>query len=442
MALLKIGQRLQSASGEIVQVERFLAAGGQGEIYEVSSGSKKYALKWYYYPSTPRQVEQAEDQRKAFAINGPFSKAAPDRRFLWPLSLVEDPKGRTFGYLMNLIPSQYQGLERLVLGKMKPNPSFDILCTAAINLVESFRQLHAQGLCYKDINLGGPLIDPATGEVVICDCDNVRVNKTPGSIIFIFFAAPELIRGEAICSRKTDWHSLAVLLFYIFIRHHPLEGKRQLQVNVFNEIAQREFYGRKPIFLFDPDNDQNRPVRGFHDQAMQNWKLYPSFLKRLFTRSFTIGLQNPDQRVKEGEWISALSRLRDSLYHCSHCGIPNFFDFESHDNGVHQRCWRCNQESLLPLQLHIGDRRILCHHKAKVYPHHLGLRLDFSSPIAQITQHPHNPKKWGLQNVSSTTWECVTKDGRAISVPPQRSIPLLHGLTINFGSQEGQLLAK
>ena len=79
---------------------------------------------------------------------------------------------------MNLIPSQYQGLEKLVLGKMRPNPSFDILCTAAINLVESFRQLHAQGLCYKDINLGGPLMDPKTGDVVICDCDNVRVNKT------------------------------------------------------------------------------------------------------------------------------------------------------------------------------------------------------------------------------------------------------------------------
>ena len=99
-----------------------------------------------------------------------------------------------------------------MLGKMKPSPSFRILCKAAIDLAECFRKLHAQGLCYKDINLGGPFIDPSTGDVMICDTDNVRVNKTPGNIIFIFFAAPELIRNEGICQTNTDIHSLAVLL--------------------------------------------------------------------------------------------------------------------------------------------------------------------------------------------------------------------------------------
>ena len=443
MPMLKVGRRLVSRDGQHVRVDRFIAAGGQGEVYEVDVEGKKYALKWYFSPTTPQQSQRAEEQRKAFETGGPFGKAPPDSRFLWPLSLVEDPSKKTFGYLMNLLPPNYQGLERLVLGKMRPAPSFRILCKAAIDLAECFRKLHAQGLCYKDINLGGPLMDPKTGNILICDCDNVRYNKTPGNIIFIFFAAPELIRNEGDCRRKTDWHSLAVLLFYMFVRHHPLDGARELKINVFNEIAQREFYGRNPIFIFDPDDDSNRPVRGFHDNAIRNWKIYPRFIHRLFTRAFTNGLHTPDERVKEGEWISAFSRLRDSLYHCRapKCRATNFFDFEAFRNGHHQNCWRCGQHSVLPPRIEIGDRTILFNHEAELFPHHMGIRLDFSKAIAKVTQHPTDPKKWGLKNLSSNDWNCTTKDGRTLVVPPKKSLPILHGMNIQFGSVEGQLFS-
>ena len=84
----------------------------------------------------------------------------------------------------------------------------------------------------------------------------------------------ELIRGEGNCTSKTDWHSLAVLLFYMFVRHHPLEGKRQLKINVFNEVAQREFYGNKPVFLFDATDKSNEATKGFHDSAIRYWNLY------------------------------------------------------------------------------------------------------------------------------------------------------------------------
>jgi DNA-binding helix-hairpin-helix protein with protein kinase domain len=442
MPMLKIGQILSTREGQRVQVERFLAAGGQGEVYEVTSNGHKYALKWYHYPTTPSQVAHAEEQRNAFRMDGPFSKAPPDARFLWPITLVEDPKGRTFGYLMNLLSPKVQGLEKLVLGRMNPVPSFHVLCTAAIQLAESFRNLHTQGLCYKDINLGGPFINPNTGDVVICDCDNVRYNKTPGDIIFIFFAAPELIRGEGTCTTKTDWHSLAVLLFYMFIRHHPLEGKRQLQINVFNEVAQREFYGQNPIFLFDQHNTSNQAVVGFHDAAIRNWNIYPKFIKRLFTRAFTVGLTSPDERVKESEWIGAFSRLRDALYYCSHCRMPNFFDFEDFDNGNHQHCWRCQEESTLPKQLVIGDRRIFCTHHMTVYAHHTGERLNFNDVVGRFSQHPHNPSKWGLLNCSGLEWRVTTSDGKILQVPSGRTLPMKHGLSIDFGSAQGQIVSR
>ena len=442
MPMLKIGQKLMTKDGNALMVERFLASGGQGEVYEVSINQNKYALKWYFYPTTPAQVVQAQEQRQAFDVGSPFSMAPPDSRFLWPITLVEDPKKRTFGYLMDLLPSNFQGLEKLVLGKMRPAPNFHVLCNAAINLADCFRKLHNQGLCYKDINLGGPFLDPKTGDIIICDCDNVRYNKTPGNIIFIFFAAPELILNEDTCNRKTDWYSLAILLFYMFVRHHPLDGKRQLQINVFNEVAQKEFYGKDPLFIFNPDDQRNAAVIGFHDNALRNWNLYPKFLQRLFTRAFTLGIQNPDERVKEGEWMSAFSRLRDSLYYCSHCATPNFYDFERFQQGHHQHCWKCKQESILPMRITIGDRNILCNHHACLYPHHIGTRLDFSKPVAQITQHPHNPGKWGLLNCSDMDWTCVSAEGKALTVPKNRSLPLKHGLKINFGTIEGMMLSR
>jgi eukaryotic-like serine/threonine-protein kinase len=442
MAMLKIGQRLNTREGAAVQVERFLAAGGQGEVYEVTSDGQHFALKWYYYPSTTEQITQMEEMKKAFALDGPFAQAPPDNRFLWPITMVSDPKNRTFGYLMDLLPSKYQGLERLVLGKMRPVPNFHILCTAAIQLAESFKNLHARGLCYKDINLGGPFIDPSNGDIVICDCDNVRYNKTPGNIIFIFFAAPELIRGEGNCTSKTDWHSLAVLLFYMFVRHHPLEGKRQLQINVFNELAQREFYGNKPVFLFDSSDDSNQAVKGFHDSAMRNWSIYPKFLKRMFSRSFGIGLHNPDERVKESEWMASFSRLRDSLYYCQYCKSPNFYDFEDHSNGNHQFCWRCKEKSPLPMRIEIGDATIFCTHHMRLFAHHTHQRLNFTDEIARMTQHPHQPDRWGLKNTGSDEWAVTTMEGKSLRVPSGRSLPLKHGLSIQFGSVTGRLLSK
>ena len=258
--MLKPGQLLVSGEGLVVEVDSLIGSGGQGEVYRVNVDGQAYALKWYHHPVTDAQRVIAAEQRQALTkyllVNSP-----PDSRFLWPIGFVEEPERRTYGYLMPLLPERFSGLESLVLGKMRPVPSFRVLCRAAIGLAECFRKLHNMGACYKDINLGGPVIDPTNGDVMVCDLDNVRINKTPGNILFVFFAAPELIRGEGTCQTNTDIHSLAVLLFYMLVRQHPLDGCQQLKVNVFNEAAQRKFYGKQPIFIFDPDNEDNRPVQ-------------------------------------------------------------------------------------------------------------------------------------------------------------------------------------
>ncbi|MDG1484559.1 MAG: serine/threonine protein kinase [Myxococcota bacterium] len=434
--MLKPGQLLVSGEGLVVEVVSLIGSGGQGEVYRVNVDGQGYALKWYHHPVTDGQVAVAVEQRRALTkyllVNSP-----PDSRFLWPIGFVDEAEGRTYGYLMPLLADRFSGLESLVLGKMRPVPSFRVLCRAAIGLSECFRKLHNMGACYKDINLGGPVIDPTNGDVMVCDLDNVRINKTPGNILFVFFAAPELIRGEGSCQTNTDIHSLAVLLFYMFIRQHPLDGMQQLKVNVFNEAAQRKFYGKQPVFIFDPDNDTNRPVPGFHDHAIRNWSIYPHFLQRLFTRSFTEGLHEPALRVREGEWMEAFSRLRDSLFYCSGCGSENFYDFERNVEGQQQPCWRCGVSTPMPMRLELGDRWILLNHNTALYGHHLGRRLDFSRALAQVSQHPQDERKWGLTNLSKESWTYRARDGGLKECAPGRSVPLRSGLVVNFGRREG-----
>jgi serine/threonine protein kinase len=152
--------------------------------------------------------------------------------------------------------------------------------------------------------------------VRICDNDNVAVTGTAGGGVLGTprFMAPEIVRGEARPSTDTDLFSLAVLLFYMFALNHPLEGQKEAEIRCFDLPAMNKLYGFEPRFIFDPDDDANRPVPGYHDNALLFWPLYPPFLRDLFTRAFTAGLRDPKNgRVRESEWRKAFVQLRDAI---------------------------------------------------------------------------------------------------------------------------------
>ena len=64
----------------------------------------------------------------------------------------------------------------------KIETSFRALSTLGFLLADNFFRLHAEGLCYRDINFGNIFFNPVTGDVRIGDTDNVDVNGRPGSI--------------------------------------------------------------------------------------------------------------------------------------------------------------------------------------------------------------------------------------------------------------------
>ena len=441
--LLKPGQIIntQFAAGEC-SVEKFLGSGTQGEVYQAAWASQPVALKWYF----PHYVQQDTHLRQR--ITQIIQFRPPSDRFLWPLEVAFQPDElKTFGYLMPLREARFKGMADLMTRQIEP--SFQALVTAGIELADSYLKLHGEGLCYRDISFGNVFFDPLSGEVRICDNDNVDINHTAGAIGGTMrFMAPEIVRGEAAPDTQTDLFSLAVLLFYLLLNHHPLEGKRESAIRCFDLPAMTKLYGKEPLFIFDPQDESNRPVPGEHDNAIAFWAIYPEFLRKLFTRAFTDGIHDAlHGRVREGEWRTALVRLRDAIFYCPHCHAENFYDGDAlRATRQAPPCWSCQQAVQLPPRLRIQQKGetlvVMLNHNAKLFPAQLDNSRPFdlnAQPVAGVTQHPANPQVWGLQNLSSEKWVVTTSDGNVRDVAPGRSVTLAPATRINFGTSEGEI---
>ncbi|MBK5966070.1 serine/threonine protein kinase [Thiocystis minor] len=433
--LLQLRSTVQTLSGHPCTVETFLGGGGQGEVYRALLDGKPLALKWYF----AEQATLAQRQSLETLIR----KGPPSAQFLWPMELAAAPDVPGFGYIMPLREARFKGIVDLM--KRRIEPSFQALATAGLQLAQAFLELHAQGFCYRDISFGNVFFDPDTGDIQVCDNDNVAINGegTSGVLGTPRFIAPEVVRGDASPSTQTDLFSLSVLLFYLLHIHHPLEGQQEASIKCFDLPAMTRLYGTDPLFIFDPANDANRPVPGVHDNALEYWPLYPSFLRERFIHAFTAGLHDPHARVRESEWRATLVQLRDAILYCGQCGAENFYDGEAlrTNGGQPGACWSCRKPLTLPFRLRVGRDVVMLNHDTQLFPHHLDpqRRYDLSQPLAAIQRHPQNPDLWGLKNLSPVKWVMTATDDAVRDVEPGRSVSLAAGVKVNFGQMEGEI---
>ena len=433
---LKVGTELTSECGKKYKVNKYLGAGGQGEVYDVSSDSNHYALKWYFKSSA------TEEQKKI--LDKLIEKGSPTRTenkdvFLWPIDLIYEKKDEPFGYIMDLREKQYKGIVDLM--KCRTNPSFFNLVKACYNLTKGYSKLHEQGFQYRDISFGNAFFDPDTGDVKICDNDNVTPNGTKEGGIkgTPRFMAPEIVRGEAKPSRNTDRFSLAVLLFYMLMVSHPLEGQQEAKIKCMDPPAMKKLYGDEPIFIFDPDNDKNRPVPGYHDNAIIYWYIYPQYIKDLFIKSFTVGLNSPAKRVTENQWLDAFGKLMCSIVICQKCGAENFYDEEKSEH----TCWnsKCKNSIKIGSKIVIGKGKkafkIPISSETKIYSHHINKDYDMSTVIGEVSVNPNDPSVWGLKNKSKENWTYIKSDGTQITVATEKTARIAKDVKIDFGTIEG-----
>lgn len=427
---LKIGTILCSESGSQYKVNQLLGSGGQGEVYQVESGGKTYALKWYF-------KHMATLNQKAI-LDNLITKGSPDASFLWPQDIIYKNAEESFGYIMALRPKDFKSIVDMM--KRRAEPSFYAICKAAFNLTNGYQKLHTMGYSYRDISFGNLFFDSETGDVLICDNDNVSVNNKNDSSVYGTprFMAPEIVIGKAKPSRNTDLYSLAVLLFYMFMMSHPLEGKLEADIKCMDIHAMNKLYGTNPIFIYDPLNKSNRPVRGYQDNAIIYWDLYPAILKDLFVESFTTGLTKPNKRITEIKWLETFSNLMSGIIICPNCGSEVFLDEAKEKNSVAHTCWNCQKAVPIPPSIIIGKNRILLTNETKLTEHHTKANYNINTIVGTLVQNPSNPSLWGIRNDSKDNWTYIKSDGTQIPVAVGKTAAIISGSRIDFGQYIGE----
>lgn len=432
---LALGQqfRLRNA-GTTGIVGKHLGTGGQGSVYLCDVGGRQLALKWYHL----QVVEQ--DATVRARVDALVSRGAPDKRFLFPIDVATVEGRPEFGYVMPVVSSDRRPLSDILARPPKRlDLSLEIRATACYEIADAFLQLHAGGLSYQDVNFGAFFVDSVRGGVLICDPDNITVEGVPGGVLGApRFMAPEIVRGEAMPSARTDLYSMAVLFFYTLFQCHPLRGRREVPAEERTAETDRQLYGTEPLFIFDPEDDENGPVEGEHDWVILRWRAMPAGLRELFVRSFTKGLNDPDARVVETEWRAAMARLRDAVTTCPACQFEVPLDLGAAAT-AQPACPCCGKSVPRPTRMTVGRYLVSMLPARQLYKHHVepAAAITLRDSVATVDVHPNDNTIMGLRNLTPEPWRGRTSDGRPVTIMPDRTVRILDGLGIDFGRREG-----
>jgi DNA-binding helix-hairpin-helix protein with protein kinase domain len=434
---LKVGDLVHArVSGHELSVKKKLGEGTQGVAYLVEGPDGQEVVKWYF------RSQGTSAQREAIEslVNRGRPRGKGGERFVWPKDIVTSSTDTaSFGYLMPVIDTSRFVELNAIQAKRHPQPNIPELCKISYHIADSFHDLHLAGYCYRDISLGNLLFDPRSGEVLICDNDNVGIDRHSESAILGTpeFMAPEVIRNEKSPSTTTDLHSLAVLLFNLWMWHHPFHGIKEYQIRSWDIPAKTKIYGTEPVFVFDPEDSSNRlPDEPGYLTAFKRWKICPPSLKKAFTTSFTRGLREPGSRVTEGNWKRIFASLHDNRLKCRDCGAINLWS-----EGIHVlQCWHCETEISVPMRIVVnngnGKMPLLVDEGRKVLARHVNPADDHQpdAVVGEIVRNPKDPTVFGLKNHTERPWIVAFGDDVQKEVPPGRSAPLNATMKLNLGA--------
>ena len=421
MTELSKGTKVTLSNGGFVTIKKELGRGGQGIVYLVDYNGKDMALKWYL---------NAPDQNFYNNLSSNIMNGRPNNAFLWPEAITERQKG-SYGYVMNLRPKNYFEFGNFLMAKAK-FASFDAMLNAAMKICNGFMMLHRFGYSYQDLNDGNFFIDPQTGDVLICDNDNVMPQGEKSGIMGkARYMAPEVVAG-GIPDKYSDRYSLSVILFMLFYVNHPLEGAKVVACPCMTETYEKKFYGSEAVFIYNPNDKSNLPVRGIHQNVIRRWPVLPAILRNTFTREFSEEmLRNPQKRMLEQNWEKLIATLRDSLVICPYCKGETFIEEGK------SMCMNCGKDVEFPLSLKIGNRNVFLTGGTKLY-------IDHDNNADVLVLKDAKAGLLLLKNLSSdTTWTAETLSGKLKTVAPGECVPVKEGIKVSFNqTTKGEIISR
>ena len=423
MSELSNGTSLRLKNGKICIVKNELGRGGQGIVYVVDYDGKDYALKWYTFPDIINSVDFYDN----LCINVNAGSPAPN--FIWPIVVTERQNG-SYGYIMELRPRGYEDMGQFLLCHAK-FLSVQALLNACLQISTAFQRLHIRGLSYQDMNDGNFFINPNTGDVLICDNDNVApdgINLGIGGKAG--YMAPEIVEGKTRPNRYTDYYSLAVCLFILIYMNRPFEGARYLSCPCDNDKNYaKKLLGFSSVFIMDPTDSSNRPVQGLHKNVIQRWSIFPKLLADAFIKTFSKeAIQDPTKRLMDKQWYNILLQIRSNYTKCPSCGKYTFLDSKQKQ----KPCVWCQKNANDFVSLKVGRYNVPLVDGQIIYECLVSAQNDFNQKCGEVVS---KNGALGVRNKSPISWTVTLQDGKVKIVNPGTGMPVKAGLKIKFGNQ-------
>lgn len=434
---LKTGQTLSTKLGATVTIKKWLADGGQGDIYLIDYAGEEKILKWYKKTAVGEESQMFYDN----LLNN-IHRGSPDSHFIWPEDITPYNKGQ-YGYIMGLLPEGYYEVDEF-MNKNAVFKNYRVMVDAALNLIKAFRILHNAGLFYQDINASNFAINPNSGDVKIMDNDNVAPSGKPTGVLGKpRYMAPEIVIGMSKHQRaidagesyippfvmptmQSDLYSMAVILYILFTLNHPMEGKHYLITGLTTK-KQEKLYGSDAAFIMENNGKGNEPDPIVHKNSLLVWPMLPKYIQELFLKALgQEAVKNPNKRPQEVHWVNALVRFRSDITTCPNCKMEVFVK-----DGRPCCCHKCSETLRIPYRLKFADYAIPGKKGAKIYATQLKtVNYEEMLDIAgTIVAKPNDPSSLWVLNKSKEVWMVTTPSGKSKKIKPGEALPLKDNLS-------------
>jgi DNA-binding helix-hairpin-helix protein with protein kinase domain len=438
--------------------------GSEGRLYFTTD--QAHVVKLYNRPEDWRRKSLEIIIRKRAAVLGDDINYWA-RYFCWPETMITDPG---LGVYMPRARPELRPFSHFLAPRFRKRLAVEegpaVLGTwighvgILMKLARTVSRLHNAGLCHSDLSTNNLLVNPATGEATLIDCDGLVETGSQDLLPTVLgtpdYMAPELVMGMT--PRKgelppqptvqTDLHSLAVLIYQGLLFRHPLRGSKFHSPDP--DLDEQLMLGRGALFIEHPSDHTNRPKGPFLKS-----NILGKTMQDLFARAFIEGLHHPGKRPSAAEWERALVRLYDQTLPCSNpaCEAKSFVFIE----GGTMRCPWCQTEVKGPRQLPIltfckpdgkhnstlypVDFRLVGWPQRTLHTWHVELyKLPGpgieAAPLAIIQWEPARDREtWSLRNLK--LGQMYDGTGKTpIPIPVGQSVLLREGTRLIFGGGE------
>jgi hypothetical protein len=317
---------LSTSEGAPLAVERELARGGQGAIFEVA-GDRGVVLKRYYERELDKDRALEERLRLMLELSPHGWREARSGHLLlaWPSELAYD-RGEFVGFLMpRLDMRRMVELHRVTdpsdRTSMRTNTgwlgafTWRDLVAVAKHLALVTEQLHESDVVIGDFNDRNVAVSER-GRVTLFDCDSMQIADRVSKRWFLCrvrraeFLAPELHDvdlAKVVRPVSSDLFALAVHLHQLLLEgEHPFRGSW----NGGGDPPKEAELARRGLWTHAGYREVG-PRR-----AAIDIDLLPDDLIEMFREAFVEGATKPGARPDAARWCQALDELAGSLVQC------------------------------------------------------------------------------------------------------------------------------